>query len=65
MDAKKMALSVADVGEVLGISKPKVYDLLNLPGFPRLRIGRRWIIPREPLEEWIRARAEDGGDVLA
>ena len=60
-----MALSVADVGEMLGISKPKVYDLLNLPGFPRLRIGRRWIIPREPLERWLQARAEDGGDVLA
>ena len=65
MDAERMTLSVADVARELGLSKPKIYDLLGVPGFPKIRVGRRWIIPREPLERWLEARAEEGNDVLA
>lgn len=65
MDTQRMTLSVAELSQELGLSRPKIYDLLGLPDFPKLRVGKRWIIPREPLERWLRARAEEGNDVLA
>lgn len=65
MEKSTLCLSVTDTAHELGVSRPVIYELLARDDFPKVRIGRRWIIPRGPLEEWIRARAEEGNDVLA
>ena len=67
MDARneqRMALSVAEAAEALGISRPSLYALLDRPGFPSFRVGRRVLISREGLASWVAEQAamEAGGN---
>lgn len=46
-------LTVADVADILGISRVKVYDLLNKNGLPSVKIGGARRIQPEKLQAWI------------
>ena len=52
----RLALSIPEVAEALGVSERLVRDLL--PELPHVRLGRRTVIPVGPLEEWLRERAK-------
>ena len=39
---------------LLGVSRRKVYDGLNSGAIPCIRIGRRFVIPRAAIAEWLR-----------
>ena len=53
-----LTLTVPEVGEVLGISRAKAYDLARSEGFPSMRIGTRILIPRDKLIRWIDEQTE-------
>ena len=59
---EKLTLSVEEMGQRLGISRPLAYELIRKPGFPALRIGRRVVIPFDGLNRWIR---ENSGEAEA
>jgi excisionase family DNA binding protein len=44
-------LTMRDVQEYLGISRPKTYELAHTRGFPLVRFGRAMRIPREAFFE--------------
>lgn len=46
-------LTTRQVQMSLGISKNKAYELVNSEGFPRLRLGRRIVVPAKQFERWI------------
>lgn len=46
-------LTVDELCEVLGIGANAAYQLLNDGAIPAFRIGRRWKIPREAVQEYI------------
>ena len=46
-------LSVEEAGELLGVSRQVAYQLARRDDFPCLRIGRRMLIPRHKLIEWV------------
>ena len=50
---EKLTLSVEEAGKVLGVSRQIAYQLSRRADFPTLRIGRRVLVPRKQLEEWI------------
>lgn len=52
--------------EQLGFSRAVVYRMFQAPGFPGARIGRRRVVRKEKLVEWLDAGAEQGagGDQL-
>lgn len=50
---KKIVMSVAELAQALGISKPKAYELVKQDDFPALFIGKRIIIPIEPFNIWL------------
>ena len=52
-DDLPLTLTVPEVGEVLGISRAKAYDLARSEGFPSMRIGTRILVPRDKLIRWI------------
>lgn len=56
----KMALSVAEVAALLGVSKPTVYNLMRTDGFPAFKVGGRTLVSKAKLEEWISSRADGG-----
>jgi excisionase family DNA binding protein len=46
-------LTVEQLQDFLGISRPKAYELVHTKGFPAIRIGRTIRVPREALMRWI------------
>ena len=59
----KMTLSVEEMANELGISKPLAYELTRREGFPAIRVSeRRIIIPTEALRQWLNENAERGGN---
>ena len=47
-------LTMKEVQEVLGLSKAYVYEkLVNEPGFPLVRFGRKMVVPKNRLQEWL------------
>lgn len=46
-------LNAKEVASILGISKNCAYTLMHSRGFPTLHIGRRMVVPKEKLFQWI------------
>ena len=57
-DKLPLTLTVPEVGNVLGISRAKAYDLARSEGFPSMRIGTRILVPRDKLIRWIDKQTE-------
>lgn len=55
--ADKLVYSVAEAAEVLGISRPKVYDLLRRDDFPSFKVGGRVLVSVEGLRQWVAVQA--------
>ena len=53
-----LTLKVHEVAAVLRISKSKVYELAQSESFPAIRIGKRVVIPRDKLIQWMNSQAE-------
>ena len=50
---EKLTMNVEDICCVMGISRPKAYELVKSEGFPSFNVGRRIIIPVAQFEEWL------------
>lgn len=46
-------LTIEDCVEVLGLSRPTVYRLLKAGTIQSVRVGRRYIVPRKAISEFI------------
>ena len=53
-----LVYTVSEAAELLGISKSYAYDLVKQKKLPVLEIGKRRVIPKRMLEEWILANIE-------
>lgn len=54
---EKVAMTVKEMGQQLGISPPKAYELTNIKGFPCIQVGRRKIIPIDAFKRWMNEQA--------
>ena len=52
-----LLLSVKQAAEVLCISRNLAYELIRQGRIPHIRLGRRILIPRHGLEQWIAQEA--------
>lgn len=50
---EKMTYSVQEVADLLGISKSYAYQLVKEKRIPVLDLGKRKVIPKISLEEWV------------
>lgn len=51
------ALTIAEIGRALNVSRPTVYQLVrDDPDFPVFRVGARLRMRKSALEKWIRQR---------
>ena len=46
-------LTVEQVAEQLNISRASAYILVNKSDFPKIRIGKRIIIPADAFDSWL------------
>ena len=58
-DELPLLLNVKQLADLLGISDSSVYELIQEDDFPSLRIGKRIVIPKEELREWISTRTKE------
>lgn len=49
-------MSVREFCSEYGIGLNRGYQIINIEGFPKVRLGRRILIIRSKLEEWIEAQ---------
>lgn len=52
MEEKKF-MTVKEMAATMCISRPMAYEIVNRDGFPKLKVGRRIVIPRAGFERWI------------
>ena len=52
-DELPLLLNVKQLADLLGVSDSSVYELIQEDDFPSLRIGKRIVIPKEALRQWI------------
>lgn len=53
-----LTLSVPEVAAVLGISRAGAYELVHSASFPKVKIGKRILVPKNKLIEWLDAQVE-------
>ena len=53
-----LAVSPAECARLLGVSRPKVYDLINQGGFPSFKLGSRTLISVDGLRAWVAMQTE-------
>lgn len=57
-DDGRLLLTVPEAAELLRISRNLAYELVTQGRIPHIRLGRRVLIPRQGLENWIAREAE-------
>lgn len=62
--SERLTLTVTETAQTLNVSRPTVYRLIERTDFPALRIGRRVLVSRAGLRDWIARQAgkESGAD---
>ncbi len=53
VDDLPLSLTVEDIGDIMGLSKNKAYELCHSKGFPCVIVGRRMIIPKLAFLKWL------------
>ena len=53
MEQLPITLSANQVAQVLGLSRANAYTLMHSKGFPTIQIGKRMVVPKNKLIEWI------------
>ena len=53
---EKDYLTVKDLQDYLGFGKNKIYTLVNQNDFPKIRIGKNFLIPREELNTYLKRK---------
>ena len=48
-----LSLNANDIAAVLGISRANAYTLMHSKGFPTIKIGKRMVVPKNKLIEWM------------
>lgn len=46
-------LTVKDIAEHLNVGHNKAYAIVRLRGFPKVKIGRSYVIPQDKYIEWL------------
>lgn len=57
---EKLTLSASEAAQVIGISRPRMYQLMKVNGFPTVQVGRRLLVSRKGLERWVEEQSKIG-----
>lgn len=49
----KLTITVSQLAKCLGIGMNSAYSLVNKNTFPKIVVGRRILIPKKGLQEWL------------
>ena len=57
LDQLPITLSANQLAQALGISRANAYTLMHSKGFPMIQIGKRMVVPKNKLIEWMEKQA--------
>lgn len=60
---EKLTIGVTEAAKMLGLSRPKVYELARSEGFPSFKVGERLLISIKGLQEWVDRMASPEADI--
>ncbi len=52
-----LCYNIKTLQEIIPIGKNNLYNLVHSEGFPKITVGKRIIIPKKALEEWLQKTA--------
>lgn len=55
----KLLLSATEVANLLGLSRPFVYQLMHRADFPLVRLGGRVLVPVDGLRAWLNQQTQN------
>lgn len=55
-----VSLTAKDVARVLGISERTAWGVVHSDGFPKIKLGRRVIIPKQDFINWMNKQVAEG-----
>lgn len=58
--AEPVAVNMTQAAQLLGVSRPTVYRLAKMPGFPVVHLGGCTRVLVDDLREWARQQAQEG-----
>jgi excisionase family DNA binding protein len=50
---ERLTMTVQETATALGISKNTAYDLVHQGVIPSVRLGRRFLVPKQALNAWL------------
>ena len=53
IDDDRAVYTVAEVARLLSLSRGGTYELVRSGEIPAVRLGRRWVIPKERFHAWL------------
>lgn len=56
-EKKTIAYDMKEAAAACGVSTGTMQMMVNREDFPAFRVGRRWVIPRDSLNEWLKRQA--------
>ena len=56
---RQEVFNLEGLAKYIGVSCPTAQRLVNQDGFPAFRIGRRWVCPRQAVDEWLQRNAQE------
>ena len=63
-DQVGLFLSPPEVGNLLGLSRAKAYQLFHCKNFPSFSIGKRLVVDRSKLKQWLNEQVNVKQDIL-
>ena len=60
--SEKLVYNIGELAEVLGIGLPAARNMVHVQGFPALKVGGRYLIPKQALQRWLDNRAGSNQD---
>lgn len=64
MEMTDKLLSVTDIQEHLNIGRNRVYALINLKSFPKIKIGNTYHIPEKQYLIWLDTQIKNKANII-
>lgn len=59
---EKLVYNIGELAEVLGVGLPAARNMIHVQGFPALKVGGRYLIPKQALQRWLDNQASNNRD---
>lgn len=53
-DFTPITISIKEAALIMGIGRDTMYSLVKQPGFPSVKIGNKYVIRKQGLDDWLK-----------